>query len=71
MKISKKPMAAFLIDPSHQEAQGTQSESLVFEDLIIQHYMNSHSHSSFAREWVEHEVEQSGDYFTEEIYKEA
>lgn len=71
MKTSRKPMTALMINPSHQEAHGTQSESLIFEDLIIQHYMNSQSHSSFAREWVEHEVEQSGDYFTEEIYKEA
>ena len=71
MKISKTPMTTLLITPSHQEAIGTQSESLIFEDLIIQHYMNSQSHSSFAREWVEHEVEQSGEYFTEEIYKEA
>ncbi len=71
MKTSKKPITALLITPSSQEAHGTQSESLMFEDLIIQHYMRSQTHSSFAREWVEHEVEQSGDYFTEEIYKEA
>lgn len=71
MKTNKTPMTTFLISPSHQEANGTQSESLSFEDLIIQHYMISQTHSSFAREWVEHEVEQSGDYFTEEIYKEA
>jgi hypothetical protein len=44
---------------------GIISESLNFEDCIIQ----SSKHSgSFSREWVESEVEKSSDYFTKEIY---
>lgn len=44
---------------------GIISESLNFENCIIQ----SSKHSgSFSREWVEAEVEKSGDYFTKEIY---
>jgi len=47
---------------------GIISESLSFEDCIIQ----SSKHSgSFSREWVESEVEKSSDYFTKEIYNNA
>ncbi|MCV4287752.1 hypothetical protein OH708_07515 [Pseudomonas capsici] len=60
-----------LIDSLHQEGSGTQSESLSFEDLIIEHGLRGHAYSSFAKEWVEHEIEISGHYFTEEIYKKA
>jgi hypothetical protein len=47
---------------------GIISESLSFEDCIIQ---SSKQSGSFSREWVESEVEKSSDYFTKEIYSNA
>lgn len=47
---------------------GIISESLSFEDCIIQ---SSKQSGSFPREWVESEVEKSSDYFTKEIYNNA
>jgi hypothetical protein len=47
---------------------GIISESLNFEDCIIQ---SSKQSGSFSREWVESEVEKSSDYFTKEIYNNA
>jgi hypothetical protein len=50
---------------SSSAKSGIISESLSFEDCIIQ----SSKHSgSFSREWVESEVEKSSDYFTKEIF---
>jgi hypothetical protein len=46
--------------------QGVLSESLSFESFLIE---NSKLSGSLSREWVEAEVEKSGDYFTKEIYK--
>lgn len=54
-----------LIVQSSSIKTGIISESLNFEDCIIQ----SSKHSgSFSREWVESEVEKSSDYFTKEIF---
>lgn len=47
---------------------GIISESLNFEDCIIQ---SSKHNGSFSREWVESEVEKSSEYFTKEIYSNA
>ncbi|KAB0502819.1 hypothetical protein [Pseudomonas lini] len=57
-------LAGLIVQPSSIKT-GIISESLSFEDCIIQ----SSKHSgSFSREWVESEVEKSADYFTKEIY---
>lgn len=46
--------------------RGVLSESLSFESSLIE---NSKQSGSLSREWVEAEVEKSGDYFTKEIYR--
>lgn len=51
----------------HTDTSSIVSESLNFEDCIIE----SSKHSgAFSREWVEAEVKKSGDYFTKQIYSE-
>lgn len=57
-------LAGLLVQPSSIKT-GVISESLSFEDCIIQ---SSKRSGSFPREWVESEVEKSSDYFTKEIY---
>lgn len=67
MKDNEKRSSGFtgLIVQSSSIKTGIISESLNFEDCIIQ----SSKHSgSFSREWVESEVEKSSDYFTKEIF---
>lgn len=60
-------LAGFVVQPPSINT-GIISESLNFEDCIIQ---SSKKSGSFSREWVESEVEKSSDYFTKEIYSNA
>ncbi|WP_163003903.1 hypothetical protein [Pseudomonas viridiflava] len=53
------------ISRSRVALSGLVSESLNFEDFII---TSSKRSGSFSREWVEAEVEKSGEYFTRHIF---
>jgi len=67
-KDKSKSTLSSLIVQSPSAPSGLISESLNFEDCIIN---SSKASGSFSREWVEAEVEKSSAYFTKEIYSDA
>lgn len=60
-----KKISASILANSAQNTSSIISESMNFEDCIIQ---SSKRSGSFSREWIEAEVKKSSDYFTREIY---